>query len=357
MLLPQQTEVALAFHPSGLRHQGHSSGLSSAKTQDEHAVSWEFWRFPAFCSRLLVFFWLGPAPSFRRRCFRARMCSLEPKTLTLPSKRSAPNGSTAALCRFKSQPGWERHQRFALNVKGEAQMAWVSGSRDLLCFHRAWPDGRMEAAYTPGWKEAGAALVCLAEKGCANAKSEKFCQFFCHFRCEMLVVYCSGPTLLVSNVTRNLSNFCFWVARYPCHQPLIWFMAVGLSRSEGSMDPPKMLRWNTAAKQLFSVGVVEAPVGRKKTPSLLGRPCQQPVFSRILKASSEGMNLTCLICTFACSVIFHSPLRSFRGWRPSSCGEHVVMTSPSNKSEIPGTVRVDWNDTWHHPEACVACQR
>lgn len=81
MLLPQQTEVALAFHPSGLRHQGHSSGLSSAKTQDEHAVSWEFWRFPAFCSRLLVFFWLGPAPSFRRRCFRARMCSLEPKTL------------------------------------------------------------------------------------------------------------------------------------------------------------------------------------------------------------------------------------------------------------------------------------
>ena len=191
----------------------------------------------------------------------------------------------------------------------------------------------MEAAYTSGGKEAGAALLCLAEKGCANAKSEKFCQFFCHFRCEMLVVYCSGPTLPVSNVSRNSSNFCFFffffgglsltrVARYPCHQPLIWFMAVELSRSEGEnqihstctrttierIEVPwtsPLLRFHHAAKQLFS-GVTG---GAQKVQSLRGRPCLFSLFSSIF----QGMNLTCLIYAFACSVIFHSPLRSFRG--------------------------------------------
>lgn len=146
----------------------------------------------------------------------------------------------------------------------------------------------MEAAYTPRGKEAGAALVCLAEKGCANAKSEKVLSI-------SLQVRDVGSLLLRVNLAclqRNSKfiQFLFYfsalsltslrrVARYPCHQPLIWFMAVELSRSEGSMDPP----FAPVSPLPSSCSPLESWNHRwgAKRPKLVGRPCRQPVFSRI----------------------------------------------------------------------------
>jgi hypothetical protein len=60
---------------------------------------------------------------------------------------------------------------------------------------------------------------------------------------------------------------------------------------------------------------------------------------RILAEASADF---CILCSYF-------PLKSCSSRRVvSGVKVEVVgaMTSPSNKSEMPGTVRVDWNDTW-----------